>query len=305
MHFSSFKRVAGISLTCFASTIAAQAQTIPFVDTFSGLLRGNNFEALSAWRTDTGSVNGGQLGNTSIRFNDDLGQAHVTASAVTISNGFFTARNSAILSVTNSEEVRYISQSSHGTHTTVEFFSPTVLVPARTVFHWRVSGSISKSDPRILANADLRFAAGYFPTSSYYDFFDMPTQENGGPLLYRTGGGDFSYQLPLTLNQPIDLFYHSVAYVSMNTGLGESFSGFSNFSNTHELERIDLFDSNDVPIPIWSMTDRSNGQIMFTQDGRTAAANGVTAPEPGTLALAMLGVAGLVVRLRNRAGGKL
>lgn len=269
---------------------SASAQSVPFSDTFSGILLDDTFLALTAYRTDTGSVNGGQFGRTFAGLTDELvGSASVTGQAGTNAPWFFAARNHASLSVTNAEQARYTSQSSHGTHTQVEFFSPTALTPARTRFHWSVSGLTSSTYPGVITDADLRFVAGYFPTASYYDFFDMATQGNGGPLLSVSGTGAFSYNLPLLLNQPIDLFYHAVAYVSFNAQGGETFSGFSNFSNTHILDRIELFDSNDVLIPEWGMRELSSGTVMFDQNGRTAGADGAAAPEPGTLALLTLG----------------
>lgn len=307
MYFP-FRQLLASSLALLASLGAAQAQVstggpIPFTDTFSGTLLDDTFLVLTAWRTDTGSVNGGQYGRTFAGLTNELvGGATVSAQSSTTAPNFFMARNSASLAVENAEAARYTAQSSHGTHTQVEFFTPTALTPARTRFHWNVSGLTSSTYPGVVTNADLRFAAGYFPTTSYYDFFDLPTRENGGPLMSVSGTGAFSYNLPLLLNQPIDLFYHSVAYTSFTAEGGETFSGFSDFSNTHILDRIELFDSNDTLIPEWGLRELSSGQVMFDQNGRTAAANGGGAvPEPGTLAFLALGGVALGYRWRQRA----
>lgn len=296
-------RLGSLMATLFLVSLgtSASAQSVPFSDTFSGILQDDVFLALSGYRTDTGSVNGGRFGQTYASINEQVGGATVSGQAGTRANGFFTAGNHASLSVVNAEQARYTSQSSHGTHTQVEFFSPTALTPARTRFHWLVSGSTSSTYPGVVTGADLRFVAGYFPTARYYDFFDMATQDNDGPLLSVSGTGSFSYNLPLLLNQPIDLFYHAVAYVSFNAQGGETFGGFSNFSNTHVLDRIELFDSNDVLIPEWGMRELSSGIVMFDQNGRTAGADGSAAPEPGTLALLTLGaLSSLLARKATR-----
>jgi PEP-CTERM motif len=291
--------ISALALVTLATPTHAQVSTqVPFSDTFSGILLDNTFLALSGYRTDTGSVGGGQYGYTSTGINEEVGGAMVAGQAGTIANGFFTARNYASLSVENAEQARYGSQSSHGTHTTVEFFTPTAITPARTRFHWIVSGLTSSTYPGVVTNADLSFAAGYFPTTGFYNFFDLPKQENGGPLLSVSGTGSFSYNLPLLLNQPIDLFYHSAAYTYFDAQGGETFSGFADFRNTHILDRIELFDSNDVPIPEWGMREISSGLVMFDQNGRTAAANG-NAPEPGTLALLALGGVAFLSRRRK------
>jgi hypothetical protein len=271
-------------LACGLLTLPARAQSV-FYDTFSGFLRGDVFQDLSGWRTSTGSYNGGQLGRTNIVYNEVLDGANITATASTISQGFFTARNYAFMNIANAEEARYTVQSSHGSRTTVQFFTPLAVTPVRTRFHWSVTGSTSSasSNPTLVAGATLRFAAGNYNSLGYYDFFDLQTQQNGGSLLYQEGVGNAVYDLPITVNQTIDLFYHSVAFAGINALAGESFSASADFRNTHILERVDLFDANDNLIPNWGMRDMESGQVVFDQNGRTAAAN--AAPEPSTLAL--------------------
>jgi hypothetical protein len=216
MHLSFLLRIVGSALSILAITSVAHSQSV-FYDTFSGFLRGDVFQDLSAWRTSTGSYNGGQLGRTNISYNDVLDGANITATAATIAPGFFTARNYAFMNIANAEEARYTVQSSHGSRTTVQFFTTLPVTPVRTRFHWSVTGSTSStsSNPTLVAGATLRFAAGNYNALGYYDFFDLQTQQNNGPLLYLEGVGNAVYDLPVTVNQTIDLFYHSVAFAAV------------------------------------------------------------------------------------------
>ena len=277
------------------------AQSV-FYDTFSGVLQDDVFLDLSAWRSDVGSYNGGQFGNTRITYGAEENGTNIYAQASTIAPGFFTARNYATLSVANSQDARYISQSSHGTRTTVQFFSSSAATPVRTRFKWAVTGTFFSGQSDVFGGGSLDFVAGNFPTTGYYDFFNLATQENGGPRLRIDGTGTAFYNIPTVLNQDIDLFYHSAAYVGKDASAGETFGGTADFRNTHTLERIDLYDASDNLIPSWGMRDMETGQVMFDQNGRTAAANGA-APEPGTLALLSLGIAASIP-LRRRVSRK-
>jgi hypothetical protein len=284
------------------------AQSPPFIDTFSTFGRDTNingtpehaFDVFSGFRTDLGAVSYGggatpYAGLTHVVVNGDFDGANVQGEAYTIAPGFFAAKNYAQISVDNAQEQGYLIQSSHGTHTTVEFFSPDAL-PVRSVFHWTITGNASSSSSSVYAGMQLRFLAGHYPTTGFYDFFSLPG-------MFTDTVGNISYNLPLTLNQPIDLFYHSVAFISLNDTeainvAGGTFSAEADFANTFIMDRIDLYDTNDALITNWTMTDRASGQVMFTQDGRTAAASGASAPEPGTLLFLALG--GTLVLIKRR-----
>ena len=286
-------------MTLFALGAPVRAQSV-FYDTFSGVLQDDTFLDLSGWRTSDGSFNGGQFGRTSINYSDTVNGATISATASTVAPGFFTARNYASINVANSEEARYSSQSSHGTRTTVRFTSESNITPVRSRFRWNVSGVFSSSTPGVTGGGSLNFVAGNFPTTGYYNFFDLPSQEAGGPRLVLNGPGIATYDLPISLNQNIDLFYWSAASVGMAAPAGSSFSGFADYRNTHILERVDLYDANDHLIPSWGMVDLESGLVMFDQNGRTTAAN---APEPGALALLTLGGAALFAGTRKRKKG--
>lgn len=317
MKNSTLLTISTLALVALATPTRAQVSAqIPFSDTFSGILQNDVFLDISAWRTDTGSLNGGQFGNTRIQYNQEINNSQVYGFASTQAPGFFLAKNLANLAVQNLdnsfninstqsfanlppqslEESRYTVQSSHGTRTTVEFFSDSGVTPVRGRFKWDISGSFSNTHPNVSGGGTLRFAAGNFDSLDYYDFFNLSTQENGGPLLLLDGTGTAFYDIPILLNQPIDLFYHSVAYVSGNAEVGESISGVADFSNTFLLDRIDLYDANDNLIPSWGMRDNESGLVMFDQNGRTAAANGNNIPEPGALGLLALGGVALLGR---------
>lgn len=306
-------KIALISCTLLLNipfTATSFAQSPPFSDTFSAFGRDtiingtpeHSFDAFSGFRTDLGGVSYGggatpYVGLTHAVVNGDFDGALVQGEAYTIAPGFFAAKNYAQLSVSNAQEQGYLIQSSHGTHSTVEFFSPDAL-PVRSVFHWKVTGSASSSNASVYAGMQLRFLAGQYPTTGFYDFFALPG-------MYTDTVGNISYNLPLALNQPIDLFYHSVAFISINDTdainvVGDSFTAEADFANTFIMDRIDLYDSNNDLITNWSMTDLASGQVMFTQAGRTAAANGASAPEPGTLLFLALGGTLVLVRRRQR-----
>jgi hypothetical protein len=150
----------------------------------------------------------------------------------------------------------------------------------------------------------MDFAAGIYPSTDFNGFFGIPT--GPGQRMQEAGPGVFTYNLPMILDQPIDLFYWSSAYVEVKEpdtaglGSGTSINAVADFSNTYILEDITLYDSNGDEITNWTMEETSSGIVMFDQNGRTPAASGTSAPEPTTLALLASGGAALLIRKRRR-----
>lgn len=238
--------------------------------------------------------------------------ATVTASASTTPGGFFSTRNQASLSVTNAQaDNGYYAIGGYGSHTTVQFFSPDALAQ-RAVFRWHVSGTESPPVPGGCTGtfdnchtSRLDFLA---TTNTDLTFNDMFNEANNAYKQY--GPGDFSYNISgLPLGQPISLMYWTSAFVQVNPGVleqGSSFSAFANYSNTYELMGIDLFDSNEALITNWTLTDLASNEVVFNQSGRVSGASpapstDVDVPEPGTLALLGMGLAGIGLMRRRRS----
>ncbi|GEM_PF-2863072 len=247
--------------------------------------RDSNSGPASTFVTGAGNVNG----------------ATVSGTASSRYNGFFSARNSASLTINNVQANGYYIVGGQGSHTRVQFFTPGALAE-RSVFTWRVTGTGTTNAG--MATGRLDFLAGAYDAGTSFDtLFDAG---NGALSVY--GPGTYTYTLPLLLDQPIDLFYWSSAFVEVSQStaaslLGGVISGSADFGNTFTLEKIDLYDANDNLITEWTMQDLSTGLIVFDQNGRTFAA-GAAVPEPGTLTLALIGGLGLAAfhcRARRRA----
>lgn len=235
--------------------------------------------------------------NTFVNFSGNVRGASVSATVASNSRGFFSAGNFASLTVSNARSEAANVTALQGSHTSVEFFTPGALA-ARSVFTWRATGTESATLGQ--TSAALYFLAGRYAGQTYTGALFG----NGNPTMTRFGAGTYTYDLPLLLDQPIDLFYLSnaryiVSKTEASTVVGGTYTGTSNYANTHELVGIDLFDANDNRIDNWTMTDRSTGQTVFNQNGRVGAA---AIPEPSTLTLlttGLLPLAGVVARRRR------
>ena len=236
--------------------------------------------------------NAGPLPRTAVNTTFNYNGATVTADAWSVSNGFYSARNYASMTIDNAQASDgYYAVAGFGTRTSVQFFTPEAAA-ARSVFTWRVTGT--ESEPFGRADARMDFLAGSYADAQFIDVYSTG-QTNYGP-------GTYSYNLNAALNDPIDLFFWSSAFVQVDRGVapqGSDFTITANYGSTYELVGIDLFDEFDNELTNWWMVDLVSGETVFTEDGRTDAAN-PSVPEPGSLALLGMSLAGMAFARRRR-----
>ena len=212
---------------CLTSLAHAQDPYVPFFRSISGFFTDqtndgiNNF---SAPGTDIAFEDTPTPVNTSKVINDTYDNASASVNTHSDYAGFFAAKNYAQIAINNVQSDGYYAIAGRGSHTTVKFFTPDALAE-RAVFHWHVTGN--SSIPVGVAGSRIDFAAGNYANTDFNGFFDIPTPQR----LEQYGPGNYTYTLPMTLNQPIDLFYWSSAYIQVNYGeatsmLGGTLSGF-------------------------------------------------------------------------------
>lgn len=301
------KRVLASALLGVLSLSAAHAQdpSIPFFRSLSGFGRdtnpdGNPSYGLASEDIDFRDTPTPQ--NTAVTIvGKNYDGATVSTNLKSDDFGFFAAKNFAQLSVSNAQNQGYYALAGRGSHTTVEFFTPEALAE-RAVFHWHVTGNSNTNVGT--AGSRIDFAAGSYASTDFNGFFDIAQ----GPRLQAFGPGDYTYTLPMTLNQPIDLFYWSSAFVEVKDSeigpvVGGAIHAVADFSSTYVLDKIELFDTDGNAIPQWSMAEQSTGVVMFTEQGRTAAAGaigGSSIPEPSSVLFVTVGGT-LVIVARRRS----
>lgn len=219
------------------------------------------------------------------------GGSSMSFSAAANRAGFGLVRAAASVSVSNAgANFGYNAVASQGYRTQTQFSS--AATPGRVVFNFGLTGN--ESTPYGLALGRLDFLARAFTPGSG-SFFDVFNAE----ALHAVGAGTYSFTYTGSTASPLDILFYAAAGVVIQDGAvvpaGANFTAFANFANTFDLDRIDLYDENDVAISDWTLTDLATQQVVFDQNGRVVAA---PIPEPSTYALMALGLAGMVLARR-------
>lgn len=220
-----------------------------------------------------------------LNFAENRNGANVSMVADTVFNGFFSARNSATMTINNVQAGDgYYGVGGMGTRSRVQFFTPEAAA-ARATFRWNVTGT--DSSPFGDATGRLDFLAGQYSDRDFFAVFDSSLN----PMSVR-GPGTFTYNLTNTpLNTPIDLMFWTSAYTQLDRGLAPQGSNVvlsANYAHTYDLAEIQLFDADDHLIPEWTMQDMDSGEVVFDQNGRV--------PEPSFLGIVALALTALVRR---------
>lgn len=232
--------------------------------------------------------------------------------------GFYAGRNYAQMSVSNANaNAAYYVVAGTGTSTSVRFFTPAAAA-ARATFTWHVSGTETARPHPGWSTGRLDFGATTESGHGWGELFSARTgvdQDQSGPLNSFThfGPGTYNYNLPIAdISKTINLYYWSSAFTQLNKGdlpQGGSATLTANYSNTYELESVQLFDEFDNAITDWTLHDDNLNEDVFDQNGRIDPLIDppplpipTAVPAPGAVSLLLAGIALLGLGGRRKSG---